>query len=121
MERLQEYDFEIMYRKGLSYKNADGLSSRPCASKQCRYYANVELKDTAKQENSIRRRALVEENFEERRRGQLEDSCISLFLSKKETSVMARSSNEGHGDQSLLVLLDLFRGQRRCSVQEIRG
>ncbi|KAG5308011.1 RTJK polymerase, partial [Acromyrmex insinuator] len=84
---------------------------RACASKQCRYYANVELKDTAKQENSIRRRALVEENFEERRRGQLEDPCISLFLSKKETSVM---DTLGHlletssGNKYLLVIVDCF-------------
>jgi len=60
-----------MCRKDLSHKNTYGLSRRSCASEQCRYC--VELKDAAKQENSVRRIVLIEENFEEWQREQLED------------------------------------------------
>lgn len=31
LERLQQYEFEIIHRKGQLHQNADGLSRRPCA------------------------------------------------------------------------------------------
>jgi len=55
MERLQQYNFEVDYHKGLSHKNADGLSRRPCVSDQYCYCTNVELKAAAKQESYVRR------------------------------------------------------------------
>ena len=61
MERLQQYDFEIDYRKDLSHKNMDELSRRPCASDQCRYCANVELKELAKQKSYVRRMVFAED------------------------------------------------------------
>jgi len=53
MEKLQQYDFEVTYRKGKLHANADGLSRRPCASAQCRYCARVEMKKAQKQEKLV--------------------------------------------------------------------
>jgi len=38
LEMLQQYEFEIIYRKGQLYCNADGLSRRLCLSDGCNYY-----------------------------------------------------------------------------------
>ena len=59
---------------------------RPCASDQCRYYANVELKEAAKQESYVRRMVFAED-CENWRKEQMEDPCICLFLSKKEAGM----------------------------------
>jgi len=40
LERLQQYDFEIIHRKGELHRNADGLSS-PCLDNSCNYCAKV--------------------------------------------------------------------------------
>lgn len=79
LERLQQFEFEIIHRKGRLYQNADGLSRRSCAEKDCAYCAKVEFK-----ENSVARIVLEEENLEDWRRKQLEDPVISLFLRAKE-------------------------------------
>jgi len=78
LERLQQYEFQIIHRKGQLHKNADGLSRRPCAEIGCAYCAKAKLK-----ENSIARIVLGEDNLEEWRK-QLEDPVISLFLRGKE-------------------------------------
>jgi len=77
MEKLQQYDFEIIYWKGRLHANADGLSRRPCAS--ARYCARVEIKETHEQEGFIARMAL-ENNQMDWRQEQLNDSDISIFL-----------------------------------------
>lgn len=41
IERLQNYDLEIEYRKGVQHGNADALSRRPCAL-ECRHCSKVE-------------------------------------------------------------------------------
>jgi len=45
MEKLQQYNFEIIYWKARLYANADypGLSRRPRASAQCRYCTKIDL------------------------------------------------------------------------------
>jgi len=53
IEKLQQYDFEVTYRKGKLHANADGLSRRPCASVQCQYCARVEMKEAQKQEKIV--------------------------------------------------------------------
>jgi len=83
MEKLQQYDFEIIYRKGRFHANANGLSRRSCASAQCRYCARVEMKETHKQEGLIARMAL-ENNQMDWRQEQLNDPNISIFLLGKE-------------------------------------
>lgn len=44
LERLQQYDFEIIYRKGKVHKNTDGLSRRPCEKNSCTYCTKIETK-----------------------------------------------------------------------------
>ncbi|KYN16148.1 hypothetical protein ALC57_11602 [Trachymyrmex cornetzi] len=85
LERLQAYDFEVLYRKGLAHGNADGLSRRPCEDFGCQYCGKVEAKEALKQENLIARISLSEENSEIWRKEQLEDPNISIFLLSKET------------------------------------
>ena len=43
IQRLQEYDIEIRYRKGSSHGNADALSRKPC-SESCNYCTTAEKK-----------------------------------------------------------------------------
>ena len=43
IQRLQEYDFEIRHRKGISHGNADALSRRPCPE-ACRHCIKAEEK-----------------------------------------------------------------------------
>jgi transposase InsO family protein len=48
LERLQNYDFEIVHRAGTKHGNADGLSRRPCAENNCRYCSRAEEKESLK-------------------------------------------------------------------------
>ncbi|KMQ87964.1 krab-a domain-containing protein, partial [Lasius niger] len=84
LERLQQYNFEIIYRKGQSHRNADGLSRRPCAEIDCKYCAKVELSDLAEEEKKISRILLEETTSEEWRRDQLEDPNLAIFVKGKE-------------------------------------
>ncbi|GFS93394.1 retrovirus-related Pol polyprotein from transposon 412 [Trichonephila clavipes] len=43
IQRLQEYDVEIRYRKGSAHGNADALSRRPCPE-NCKYCSIIEKK-----------------------------------------------------------------------------
>jgi len=83
MEKLQHYEFEVIYRKGKLHANADGLSRRPCANAQCRYCARVEMKETQKQEKLVARMVLAE-NLIDWRQDQLQDPEISVFLLGKD-------------------------------------
>jgi len=76
---LQQYEFEIIHRKGHLHQNADGLSRRPCSELGCAYCAKVELK-----ENSVARIILRENNLVEWRKRQIEDPTVSMFLREKE-------------------------------------
>lgn len=82
MERLQEYEFEIIHRKGRLHQNADGLSRRPCAEEGCSYCNKIESKG-----NVIARIILRENNLEDWREHQLEDPTISIFLRGKEIGI----------------------------------
>jgi len=89
LERLQQYEFQIIHRKRQLHENADGLSRRPCVEIGCAYCAKAELK-----ENSIARIVLGEDNLKEWRRKQLEDLVISLFLRGKELGRRPRRHEE---------------------------
>ncbi|XP_025270795.1 uncharacterized protein LOC112639849 [Camponotus floridanus] len=102
LERLQQFEFEIIHRKGRLYQNADGLSRRSCAEKDCAYCAKVEFK-----ENSVARIVLEEENLEDWRRKQLEDPVISLFLRAKELGRRPLHEEVSLQDVSIIV-------PRRC-------
>jgi len=82
MERLQQYDFEMIYRKGISHKNADGLSRRLCANNSCQYCARVKVKKPSNLE-TIARITLFEENLENWRKEQFEYSSISYSFGKR--------------------------------------
>jgi len=84
MERLQQYDFEIIYRKGVLHINADRLSRRPCENTKCQYCAKIEVKEALKTED-IAKIVLSEENLQTQK--QLEDPGISIILQGKETGI----------------------------------
>jgi len=44
LEKLQEFDFEILHRKGITHRNADGLSRRECEESGCLFCMKVEGK-----------------------------------------------------------------------------
>jgi len=56
------------------------------ANNQCRYCANVKLKEAAKQESYVRM-IFAEDSYENWCKEQMKDPCICLFLSKKETDI----------------------------------
>ena len=44
IQKLQEYDFDVIHHRGTSHQNADALSRRPCFIKQCTYCPRLERK-----------------------------------------------------------------------------
>ena len=84
LERLQQYEFEIIHRKGQHHGNADGLSRRPCLSEGCSYCAKIDSKEVSIEENKVARIVLEEDVSVDWRKDQLEDSVISFFLKGKE-------------------------------------
>jgi hypothetical protein len=44
VERLQMYNFSVLFRPGVLHTNADTLSRRPCSADTCTYCTRVELK-----------------------------------------------------------------------------
>ena len=52
LEVLQSYSFTIQHRPGPKHSNADALSRRPCLTTDCKYYSQLELKDTQGAESS---------------------------------------------------------------------
>ena len=80
IERLQQYDFEVIYRKGEVHKNADGLSRRPCEEDSCNYCTRIETK-----EGKVVNRIIFEiDKQQEWRLEQLKDPIVSIFLLGKE-------------------------------------
>lgn len=86
LERLQQYDFDVVYRSGKAHGNADGLSRRPCSKDDCHYCTKVEAreKDFAKRNVA---RILAQGSSETWRVGQLQDQEISMFLQAKEAGL----------------------------------
>ena len=84
IQKLQEYDFDVIHRRGTSHQNAAALSRRPCYVKQCTYCPRVENKEKeSKTEGSLKMEArqvsarINEENFPEQ-------SCWSTDKMRKE-------------------------------------
>ncbi|XP_070172331.1 protein NYNRIN-like [Polyergus mexicanus] len=80
LERIQQYDFEIVHRKGKLHGNADGLSRRPCAEINCNYCNKIDLK----KEEFVGRIVFGLENLGNWRKDQLEDPAIAKILLGKE-------------------------------------
>ena len=89
LERLQQFEFEIVFRKGQFHGNADGLSRRHCESQGCRYCAKIEENCARESRKTITlaRITLAEENLEEWQREQKEDPSLSVIFRGKETGV----------------------------------
>jgi len=82
LERIQQYDFEIIYRGDKSHGNADRLSRRPCVEMSCSYCNKTELKEKEK----IARIILGGNNLEKWkwRKEQLEDATLMKIIRGKE-------------------------------------
>lgn len=104
LERLQQYDFEILHRKGLAHKNADGLSRRHCETDGCTFCTKVEKKESfGKEEKSVSRIVFVGEDLEEWQSEQKEDSGISLIYKSKETGIRPSRSEVAAEDSSAQI------------------
>lgn len=60
LERIQQYNFEIVHQIGKLHGNADSLSRRSCEEFFCNYCSKVDLKD----EELIGKIVLEEDNLE---------------------------------------------------------
>jgi len=79
LERLPRFQFEIIYRKGLTHKNADGLLRRQCESSGCKYCSKVKQKDI--QAHSVVAQIIIpEKNLEDWRKKQREDLSLTKIL-----------------------------------------
>lgn len=87
LERLQEYDFEVVHRRGESHKNADGLSRRLCETFGCKYCTKVEEKNAVENEKMIARIMLSREDLGNWRKEQEEDSDIAIILRGKKEGI----------------------------------
>ena len=45
IEQLQQYDFDVHHRAGVSHSNADALSRRPCLQRPCNHCDRLESRD----------------------------------------------------------------------------
>ena len=84
IQKLQEYDFDVIHRRGTSHQNADALSRWPCFIKQCTYCPRLDNKEKeSKTEGSLKMKArqvsarINEENFPQQ-------SCWSTDKIRKE-------------------------------------
>lgn len=103
LERLQKYEFEIIYRKEQSHKNADGLSRRLCELYGCEYCAKVETKSTKEMGKAAARIVLERESLEKWRKGQEEDPSISIILRNKKAGVRPSRSEIAAQDISVQI------------------
>lgn len=79
IQRLQEYDFEIIHRPGTRHVNADALSRRPCTTSNCRYCSRLE------EQNTLRVRLVgIIDNFSEAQRSDPVLGVIYEWLARKE-------------------------------------
>ena len=53
LDKLQTYDFRIVYRTGRSHQNADVLSRRPCFETNCKHCQHQEEKDGTENTTSM--------------------------------------------------------------------
>lgn len=80
IERLQEYDFEIIYREGKSHVNADVLSRRPCVETGCKYCEKVEAKEGSAQEKVVASISLGVNVSEDWRDSQSQDEELQVIM-----------------------------------------
>lgn len=76
LERIQQYNFEIIHRKGKLHGNADGLSTCPCAETNCNYCNKI----NSRKEELVGRMVFKVDDLESWRKDQLEDPAIVKIL-----------------------------------------
>ncbi|XP_071580822.1 uncharacterized protein [Temnothorax nylanderi] len=103
LERLQQYEFEIIHRKGLIHKNADGLSRRQCESFGCEYCVKVERRQMEESRKSVARIILIGETLQDWRKEQLEDVSIAFIYRGKETGIRPSRFEIPAGDVSARI------------------
>jgi len=79
LEQMQQYDFEIIHRKGSLHSNADGLSRWSCEGNNCNYCSQQESK-----EREIIGRIIFNSEHIDWRQEQLKDLILRKFLLGKE-------------------------------------
>lgn len=103
LERLQQYNFEIVHRAGKSHGNADALSRRPCAASSCNYCNKVESKEEEAKGNSFGRIIFEESEPENWRKAQLEDPILATFYHRKEEDRRPLRHEISSGDPSMKI------------------
>ena len=103
MERLQQYDFDVLYHRGKVHNNADGLSRRPCLETLCRYCIKVESNEESSKEEIFGRLVFSNENFQEWRAAQLQDAVVSKIIHFKEAGTRPDWQEIASGDPSLKI------------------
>jgi len=88
LEKLQEFDFEILHRKGVTHRNADGLSRRECEELGCLFCIKVERKSAVASGVRVARMIFEEEELSSWQKDQQQDPCISVFLQAKKTGLI---------------------------------
>ncbi|XP_011637221.1 uncharacterized protein LOC105427251 [Pogonomyrmex barbatus] len=86
-ERLQQYDFDVAYRKGIIHDKADGLSRRPSAEEKCKFCTKVEVQRGLSEDKVVARIVLRKDSSEDWRKAQIEDQELAMFLLAKENDL----------------------------------
>lgn len=108
IEKIQQYNFEILYQKRTMNRNADGLSRRPCSEDFCNYCLRVELKEASSKAGIIRRIVLSDAGSYNWRKEQLKDPSVSLILLSKEAGRRPKPEEVAAGNISLKVYLSYW-------------
>lgn len=79
LERIQQYNFEVIYRKGKLHDNANDLSRCPCEETNCNYCNKVDSK-----REELGRIIFREDDHENCKKDQLEDPVLMKIFHEKE-------------------------------------
>lgn len=84
LQKLQEYDFEIVHRAGRSHVNADALSRRPCYESACKFCSALEDKDKENEAISEKEERGVRESVISRGATMNQDELLFQTWTKEE-------------------------------------
>lgn len=103
LERLQQYDFEVIHRAGRLHGNVDALSRRPCAEFSCKYCERIELRKNEVKSNSLGRIVFEKGELVDWKKAQLEDHSIVNIYYGKEIGVRPSRQEIAANDSSSKV------------------
>lgn len=87
VERIQEYDFEIIHRAGKSHINADVLSRRPCVEKGCKYCDKVEAREESPEGKMVASISLGADTSDDWRSSQSQDDELQVIMQALEKGI----------------------------------